>query len=262
MSARVPRLAYAAGSCGLAVFLVSLVAPRLSVPPMLAFATAYAAVTLEILTLAWAAEKASVLRVSIGCGLCLAVLLGLARAPASAPFAAVLTCALGAGASLLGAAVGGRIERPGQLAAVALVSGVADLWSVFDPSAPSARFAEQALAHPDQLALFALPFPLLGTTWLPAIIGAGDVAFAALYVAAFRAHALSARRAALALLVAFVIGLVVLVLTLRPIPLLPLLGLAVVLSEPAARSLTGREWRTVSLVCAAMISAIALRLSR
>jgi len=45
----------------------------------------------------------------------------------------------------------------------------------------------------------------------------------------------------------------------RPLPLLPLLGGAVLLVEPSARSLTGREWRTVLVVCGALALAIVLR---
>ena len=122
--------------------------------------------------------------------------------------------------------------------------------------------AEQVAAHPEQLALFALPFPLLGTELVPAVIGAGDLVFAALYVAAFRAHRLPLARVMVALSLAFASGLAGLLVTLRPLPLLPLLGLAVLACEPATRSLTRREWRTVLLLCAGLVSAISVRVLR
>ncbi|MEY4512853.1 MAG: hypothetical protein RLZZ450_4975 [Pseudomonadota bacterium] len=241
---------------------IGLVAPALSIAPQSAFILAYAAVTAEILALSWSAPRLTPVPTALLCALAVGALVVLAPLAVSPVTAALLTLSLGCLAALLGAALGARIEKPGQLAAVALVSAIADLWSVFDPSAPSARFAEQAIAQPDRLALFALPFPLLGTPLIPAVIGAGDVVFAALYVAAFRAHALSVKRVLLALSAGFALGLLGLLVTLEPLPLLPLLGAAVVLTDPAARSLTRREWRTVIGVCAALVVAIALRLSR
>jgi hypothetical protein len=260
---RSPRSFFlAAVGCALTVGLVGLAAPLLGLPPLAGFALAYVAVTGEILLLSALAPQLAPVRVAGVCAAGMLALWGLSRMPATAPYAAALTLALGTSATLLGAAVGARIEKPGQLAAVALVSALADLWSVFDPNAPSARFAEQVLAHPEQLALFALPFPLLGTALVPAVIGAGDVVFAALYVAAFRAHGLSVARVLLALLLAFGAGLLGLLVTLRPLPLLPLLGLSVLAADPAARSLSGREWRTVIVVCVALLSAIMIRVLR
>jgi hypothetical protein len=256
------RFVACALGAALLVYGTARVAPQLTLEPHWAFVVAYSAVTLEILVLSWCAPRLSPLRSALVCALPLLGWVALAQLSATARTAALLTLTLGSVAALLGSALGARIEKPGQLAAVAVVSAIADLWSVFDPSAPSARFAEQALARPDQLALFALPFPVLGTPLIPAVIGAGDVVFAALYVAAFRAHGLSVRRVLLALAAGFALGLLGLLVTLEPLPLLPLLGAAVVLSDPAARSLSAREWRTVIGVSAALVLAIALRLSR
>lgn len=251
-----------AAASAVLVYVSALCAPGMPLAPEPSFAIAYSAVSAEILVLSWSAPRLQPRWTALLCALAAGGLYALASRAASPSNAALLTLSLGCLAALLGAALGARIEKPGQLAAVALVSAIADLWSVFDTSAPSARFAEQAIAEPDRLALFALPFPLLGTPLIPAVIGAGDVVFAALYVAAFRAHALSVRRVLLGLGAAFALGLVGLLVTRAPLPLLPLLGAAAVASEPAARSLTGREWRTVFFVCAALVVAIALRLSR
>jgi hypothetical protein len=258
------RLLAVAALCALAVFFASLIAPLVRLDPLVAFAISFACVTAEILALSWFApglrwKQAWVL---VTLAVLPLLILYFFAAPVAGWSAALLTLALGAGAALLGAALGSRIEQPGQLAAVALVSAIADLWSVFDPGAPSARFAEQALAEPGKLALFALPFPLFGTPLVPPIIGAGDIVFTALYLAAFRAHGLSAKRLTLALLVAYGLALIGLVVLLRPLPLLPLLGAAVLACEPAARSLTRREWRTVAAVSLALLVAVALLRSR
>lgn len=248
--------------CALLVAAVGALAPHLALAPLPAFALAFAAVSLELLVLAAVAPTATVVPVLLaGLGLVGALAL-LHDAPAQLAPSALLTFALGTSAALVGASLGGRIEQPGQLTAVALVSAIADLWSVLDPQAPSARLAADALAAPERLALFALPFPLLGTTVVPPLIGAGDLVFAALYVAAYRRHGLPVLRALSALALAFALGLAALIITLRPLPLLPLLGAAVVLADRRARSLDPRGWRTVLLVCAALLAAIALRVAR
>jgi hypothetical protein len=251
--------AFASASC---VYAVGLAAPSIPLAPTLAFALAYLFVTSEILALGLTAPRLAPAATAIGSAVAVVGVVLLAGSASTPCSAALLTLALGPGATLLGAALGARTDKPGQLAAVALVSSIADLWSVFDEAAPSARLAAQAMAQPEQLALFALPFPMLGTPIVAAVIGAGDVLFVALYVAAFRVHGLSTLRLSLALAAAFVLGLLGLLVALVPLPLLPLLGLAAVLSDPAARSLTAREWRTVLLVSAALLGAIALRLAR
>ncbi len=254
------RFAGVALACAGVVLAVGGVAPALCIDARAAFAVAYIAVTSEILALAAALPYAR--RAWLGALPALVLLAWLAKVAAAPWSAALLTLALGTSVPLIGAAVGAAIERPAHLAAVGLVSSLADLWSVFDPGAPSAKLAEQALAEPEKLSPFALPFPLLGTPLIPAVIGAGDVLFAALYVAAFRAHGLPTRRLMRALALAFAVGLLVLLLTLRPIPLLPLLAGAVLASEPAARALSRREWRAVVSVCVLMLAAIAVRVVR
>lgn len=245
------------------VYLLSQLASALAVGPVLAFALAFACVSGEIVVLSLCAPAAG--RVAalfmLPCASILALLFYFA--PAAGPAAAaLLTFALGIAAATLGGALGARIEQPGQLSAVALVSSIADMWSVFDAEAPSARLAEQALAEPEKLALFALPFPLLGTPWIAPVIGAGDIVFTALYCVAFRAHALALRRLTLALALAYGVALVALIAFERPLPLLPLLGAAAIASDRAARSLTRREWRTVGVVCVALLVAVALFRSR
>ena len=248
---------------GLLVAALGAIAPQVALAPRAAFALAFTAVALEILLLAAMAPlRTTGGAMVVAVGALLIVLVVLRDAPARGLAPALLTLALGSVATLVGAALGARIEQPGQLVAVALVSGIADLWSVLDPGAPSAQLAAEAMAEPERLALFALPFPMLGSNVVPAVIGAGDVVFAALYAAVFRRHRLSRARVLAALGVGFALGLGALLSTLRPVPLLPLLGGAVVLCDARARSLPAREWRTVAAACAALLSVIALRVLR
>jgi hypothetical protein len=246
----------------LSVWGASVVAPGLALAPRASFACAFVAVTVEMLAFAFVAPTLRPRVVAACVAACVVVLALVHGREADGALAALLSVALGVSGALLGAALGGRIEKPGQLSAVALVSGVADLWSVFDPEAPSARLARETLAEPARLTAFALPFALAGTPLVTAIIGVGDLLFAALYVAAFRAHGLSTRRVLGALFAAFITGLFGLLLWERPLPLLPLLGAAVIVADPRTRSLSSREWRTVGVVCAALLGAIALRIAR
>jgi hypothetical protein len=244
-------------TCALAVLGMGRVAPHVALDATVSFALAYACVSAEILGFAWSAPASRG-----GSGLAVLGLVGaLAMAGREAtPLAGgALTLMLGLGAAAAGAALGARIQKAAHLAAVGLVSAIADLWSVFDPGAPSATLAVQALAEPERLTPFALPFPMLGTPLIPAVIGAGDVLFVALYVAAFRAHGLALGRLLVSLGLAFAVGLLFLLTTLSPIPLLPLLATAVIASEPAARALDKREWLTVLSVCALLLGAIVLR---
>src|SRR5690606_10486524 len=55
-------------------------------------------------------------------------------APVTIAGSAVVGFALLTAGAALGAALGARIERPGHLLAVAAISAVADLWSVYDPA--------------------------------------------------------------------------------------------------------------------------------
>src|SRR5690606_21231116 len=161
-----------------------------SFPVQAGFALGFLLVSAEILV-------ASRLVPAAGAGPALAALAafglglwGLSGAPPSPLPAAALTTLLLACTTLIGAALGARIERPGHLLAVAAVSGLADLWSVYDAGGPTAQLVDSALAAPERLALFALPFPLFGTGSIAPMIGAGDVAFAALYLAVFERHQL------------------------------------------------------------------------
>lgn len=143
---------------------------------------------------------------------------------------AVTTCLLCVG-TLVGGLVGSRIEHPGHLVFVALVSAGVDALSVFHPRGLSHAVAESEAA----LSVLAMSFPMLGTDIVAPLLGVGDVAFCALYLAAARAHGLPVPRTRAALVVGFALTALLVVLSQLPIPALPLLGLAVVAAHPRAR---------------------------
>lgn len=173
--------------------------------------------------------------------------LGWAGAPASGGLAiaagAAVVVALLVGGGVAGAVVGGRIQHPGHLSVVAVVSSIADAWSVLSPDGPSAAVAESA----PLLSVLALPFPMAGTRAIEPLLGIGDVVFVALYLVVSRRFALGARRTALALALAFVATAAVVVALERAIPALPFLGAAVLLAHREARLPPERDRRTAAL---------------
>jgi hypothetical protein len=244
------------------VFAASSVSSSLPLEPRLAYSVAFAAVSIELVLVARLSFSTTA-PVTLAAGLATLISLWSLRALQVSPVtAALLTCVLLAGVTLLGAAIGGRIQAPGHLLAVFGISSLADLWSVFDPEGPSAKLAVHAATQPEKLVVLALPWPMLGSDRIEAIIGAGDILFAALYLAALAQHGLAATRAAWLMLGGLLIGLCGLLILERAIPLLPLMGAAVMIAEPKARSLSARERRSVALVLAALAVVIGYRLSR
>lgn len=246
--------------CAGLVLLAGAVAPHVVLDTRPAFAVAFMAVSAEILLVSRATPQLQ--RAYLWGSLLFAfgVLSLVAGARLTAESAALATAALLWVAAGLGATLGFRIDKPGHLLAVASVSAMADLWSVYDPAGPSASLAREVAAHPERVPAFALCFPLLGSDRVPAIIGAGDVLFCALYLAVFQRHGLPVYRAVLSLGLAFLVGLGLLLWLERPLPLLPLLGAAVVLCDARARSLERKEVRTVLVTMALVGGLLAVRL--
>jgi hypothetical protein len=172
--------------------------------------------------------------------------------------AMLVTASLLFAGTLLGAVVGGAVEHPGQLLFVAIVSSAADLASVAHPSGPSAAVAQS----PAALALFALPWPMLGSSPLEPFLGVGDIVFTALYAVATRRHGLSLARTALAMVLGYV-AVMLLVLGLElAIPALPLLGLAVVLAHPQARRPAAADRARGFTLSALVVAALVVLLLR
>jgi hypothetical protein len=153
----------------------------------------------------------------------------------------------------LGMLIGVRIGQPGHLLFVALVSGVADLWSVTQPEGVSKALSEE----PAALSFLALPWPLFGTPDIVPLLGVGDIVFTALYVGATRVHALPLRRTVLALALAYLASVLCVVTFQRPIPVLPWLGGCVVLFQPRARSVASADLRRGAWVLTALAGALA-----
>ncbi|HEX7477542.1 MAG TPA: hypothetical protein VF331_07025 [Polyangiales bacterium] len=169
----------------------------------------------------------------------------------------VLLALLAAG-SVLGALVGSGIEHPGHLLFVALVSALADTFSVTQPEGPSAAIVQA----PQVLALLALPWPMLGTGQITPFLGVGDVLFTSLYVAAARTHALPARRTLLALAAAYFATMAAVLATALPIPALPFLGFAMLIAHPASRLPPVRDRRRGFAVVCVMVLAFGALLAR
>jgi len=225
--------------------------------PRAGFTVAFGAVSAETLLVASVAPiaRARWALLSVLLSACAAV--GLHGAAPSALSGALLTLALLLGGSALGAALGARIEHAAHLLAVALVSGLADMWSA--QAGPTARMVESAIAAPERLALFALPWPLWGTGSIQPVLGVGDVVFVALYMAAFRRHGLSLTRAWRGMGAGLALGLLSLLVFERAVPLLPMIGAGAVLSDRRARALERRERVMVWAVTAVLAGVLVTR---
>jgi hypothetical protein len=146
-----------------------------------------------------------------------------------ARFILLALLALGSG---LGGWVGSGIEQPGHLLFVAVISSLADTFSVTHPDGPSAMIARQ----PQALALLALSWPMLGTRDVVPLLGVGDVVFTALYWSAARKHALAWQRTLLALSCAYLVTVIAVVALERAIPVLPLMGICMLAAHASART--------------------------
>jgi hypothetical protein len=156
---------------------------------LVAYAIAYACVAR-----AWCSSQANAPDIGgavfgvVGVGVIALVALQGAE-PSLARLTIVVASLLAAGTTA-GAAIGARIESPGHLLPVAIVSSIADALSVWTPGAPS----ESALASRALLSVVAIAWPIAGTHDVPPIVGVGDVVFVALYLSAARRHGLPMAR--------------------------------------------------------------------
>lgn len=161
------------------------------------------------------------------------------------------------GGASLGAIVGARIEAPGHLLPVAVVSSLVDLASVLHPFGPSAN----VVASPGALALLAVWFPMIDDGRLAPVLGVGDVVFCALYVAAIRRHGLSSARVILALALGLLATMGLVLVTGIALPALPALGAAVVIALPEARRLPPADRRNAWIVMALLAIVVAALLA-
>ncbi|HEY2736261.1 MAG TPA: hypothetical protein VGI70_19820 [Polyangiales bacterium] len=168
--------------------------------------------------------------------------------------ATLLLASLLMAGSAIGAWVGTGIEQPGHLVFVAVLSSLADLFSVAHPDGPSALLAQR----PEALALLALPWPMLGTREIVPFLGVGDVVFTSLYFTAARRHGLPLVRMVVAFALAFAVTALVVVLLERAVPVLPFLGAALLIAQPATRTPPLRDLRRGVLLITAFAAAIAV----
>ena len=215
---------------------------RIPVPPLAAFVVGFGCVVGSALGVAAATPRPTP-RSMLWLLPAFAVPVGLriyevAYGPVSASLSAVLVAgSLLAFGSLVGGMVGSRIEHPGHLLFVAVVSSLADTFSVAAPDGPSAAIASSEVA----LSLLAVSFPMLGTDQIAPLLGVGDLVFTSLYVSAARAHGLPMQRTWLALGAAFVVTMLVVIELELPIPALPFMGMAMLIAQPAARVPPARD---------------------
>lgn len=186
----------------------------------------------------------------------LPLLIGLGRFGVDAHLpAALVHLGLLAAASLLGSFLGREIAHPGHLLPVAVVSSLADVYSVFGRRGPTAAIVE---SHPDVLAVVALPWSFGHGPFLP-VLGVADVVFTALYLTVARTFEARTR-----MLTGLFAGYVTLFASLafveRALPALPFLGAGALLACPEARRLPPADRRvaTVGMVASVVLVAILL----
>jgi hypothetical protein len=244
--------------------LLALVAPALALPPLAGLAVAFV-VTTATLVLGTAGVRSSALTppsTAARTALLGAALIVAGYALARITDATAVTVGAGlvgnAGVLLLGLGagtfVGSRLAHPGHLPAVALASSAADVWSVHAPEGVTHALVQ--VADPAVQRLFALSAAVPPGRTPEALIGLGDVLFAALYLAASDKHALPRGRTVLALTVGLLLAGGATFGLQQALPALPFLGACVVLAQPRAWRIP-RPDRGPTLV-AALLVALAL----
>jgi hypothetical protein len=227
-------------------------------PPQLGFVFGFACVSASVVAVSGACPPLG-RKALLWLVLPTAALLALSTGAVSGLLMAVfVTAALLFGATLLGSVIGGAVEHPGQLIFVAIVGSAMDVLSVLHPSGVSAAIAESETA----LSVVALPWPLLGTNAIVPLLGAGDIVFTSLYVAATRRHGLSTVRTLVALGVGYALTVATVISLEQSLPALPFLGLTFVAAQPASRRPSAEDRRRGALISAGVVVAVAVLLLR
>ncbi len=239
--------------------LLALAAPWIRVgeraASLLAFATATATVTAAGLL----APRPLLARPPAAAG---AVALGVALSLLSTrlpPVAGGLVGALGllAAAAALGIQVGGRVESPGHVLPVALLSAGVDLWSVTSTVGPTHAIVQT----PALLQLLTVRAAVPPSRAPVPQIGFGDEVFVALYVAVGARFGLSARKTAVALAAGILAAGLLAGALEAPVPALPMLGLAMLAAHPETRKVPPRD-RPATAFAALVLAASVARVVR
>ena len=164
-------------------------------------------------------------------------------------------------ACALGTQVGQRVESPGHVLPVALLSAGVDLWSVTAASGPTHVIVQT----PVLLKLLTVMAPVPPSRLPEPQIGFGDVVFTALYMAVAARFSLPLRRTTAALFAGLVLSGVASALLEAPVPALPALGLLMVIVHPETRRVPAKD-RNATLFAAALLCAsvarVAVRVAR
>lgn len=176
------------------------------------------------------------------------------------PVASGLAGSLGliAVATLVGGAIGSRMESSGHLAAVALLSAAVDLWSVTSPSGPTHRIVQS----PALLRLLTVSVSIPPDREPRPAIGFGDAVFVALYLSAAARFVMPRPRMVVALW-AGILGAGALAVALgRAVPALPVIGLMVLATQPMARDVPAVDRRATMFAAALLAASVARALTR
>jgi len=157
------------------------------------------------------------------------------------------------GGSLLGSSIGNRVEHPSHLLVAAYVASIADLLSVLTAGGVSA----QILQNESLLTLLAVSWGIVGYAQPRPVIGVGDIVMTAFLIAGARRHSLSLSRTIGALGLGYVVVFAALLASGKPVPALPILGLAFVAANRETLRVRPQEWLTVAIAFAAGIAVMA-----
>ena len=193
--------------------------------PVIGFAVAFAAVVIVVI----AAGVGATCRADSGVAMSSSVVLGVALLLAAwgIGWPTPIRAALGGlglllAATAVGAVIGWRVEQRSYVWPLVIVAAAADIWSVTAPAGMTHDIVEGTAPTGFQALLLSAPVPGVG---VEPIIGAGDLVFAALLLAATRRLSLSPARAITGLAIGFLACLVALLYAETPLPALPFIGL-------------------------------------
>lgn len=243
--------------------LLSLLAPWIRVGDLAASLLAFACATAAVTAAGALAPRALLARPRVTVA---AVALGVALSLLSTRLPPALGGLVGAlglmtAACALGVQVGSRVESPGHILPVALLSAGVDLWSVTAAVGPTHVIVQT----PALLKLLTVRAAIPPSREPVPQIGFGDEVFIALYVAIGARFGLRAWKT-VAALAAGVLAAGLLAGALQaPVPALPLLGLTMVAAHPEARRVPAADRRAAifaALVLAASVARVIRAMAR
>ncbi len=145
----------------------------------------------------------------------------------------------------IGLWIGRGIDEIGYLIPVALVAGLADIWSVF-------AGATQMIVRNAEINYFLMRFPEPGTTQLPMLIGLSDYLFAAIFYASAVKFNLAVRRTLALVFASFVIAVGLAFVCQNGFPVLPIMALLFVVGNLGRLTVSRRDVVTTVYVLIGM----------